>query len=429
MRAVVAFFAAVLFGSVGGVAWAEPLQPLVDAAQAGSVLRPAPGVYSGPVVINKSLTIDGGGKVTINGGGKGSVVTIKGDEIVLQNLHITGSGEAYSETDSGINVEGRYNSIVNNDIDDCLFGINLQKSDNNIIRGNRVSSKKHLGLGLKGDGIAIWYSHNNKIVDNNVSHSRDTVAWYSNNNIFNNNTIHSSRYGLHFMHSNDNRVENNHIYENSVGLSMMYGNGLIMRRNHIRQSVGATGTCVGIKEASGVNIIDNDIYYCAMGIFLDLSPFDPEMRNLIQGNRIAFNDVGIGFLNDWEGNEIKDNRFRGNITQVQVEGAGSAKRNEWSGNFWDDYEGFDRDRDGRGDVPYRSYAYAGRVWMDVPPARFFKATPLLEAVDFLEKLAPFSEPLLLMEDKSPRLPGSKVEALTFDPDAGRYDPFGLRSGK
>jgi nitrous oxidase accessory protein len=67
--------------------------------------------------------------------------------------------------------------------------------------------------------------------------------------------------------------------------------------------------------------------------------------------------------------------------------------------------------------------------MDVPPARFFKATPLLEAVDFLEKLAPFSEPLLLMEDKSPRLPGSKVEALTFDPDAGRYDPFGLRSGK
>jgi nitrous oxidase accessory protein len=231
------------------------------------------------------------------------------------------------------------------------------------------------------------------------------------------------------MHSNDNRVENNHIYENSVGLSMMYGNGLIMRRNHIRQSVGATGTCVGIKEASGVNIIDNDIYYCAMGIFLDLSPFDPEMRNLIQGNRIAFNDVGIGFLNDWEGNEIKDNRFRGNITQVQVEGAGSAKRNEWSGNFWDDYEGFDRDRDGRGDVPYRSYAYAGRVWMDVPPARFFKATPLLEAVDFLEKLAPFSEPLLLMEDKSPRLPGSKVEALTFDPDAGRYDPFGLRSGK
>ena len=41
----------------------KPLQELVDNAPVGSVLKPPPGNYSGPVVIDKPLTIDGGGKV------------------------------------------------------------------------------------------------------------------------------------------------------------------------------------------------------------------------------------------------------------------------------------------------------------------------------------------------------------------------------
>jgi hypothetical protein len=44
----------------------KPFQPLVDAAPAGSVLKPPPGRYAGPVVLNKPLTIDGGGQVTID---------------------------------------------------------------------------------------------------------------------------------------------------------------------------------------------------------------------------------------------------------------------------------------------------------------------------------------------------------------------------
>ena len=37
----------------------KPFQDLVDKAPAGSVLKPPPGRYAGPVVINKPLTIDG----------------------------------------------------------------------------------------------------------------------------------------------------------------------------------------------------------------------------------------------------------------------------------------------------------------------------------------------------------------------------------
>jgi nitrous oxidase accessory protein len=84
-----------------------------------------------------------------------------------------------------------------------------------------------------------------------------------------------------------------------------------------------------------------------------------------------------------------------------VSGGKTANRNIWEGNFWEDYEGFDQDADGVGDRPYELFSYADRIWMDVPPAQFFKGSPLLEALDFLERLAPFTEPNMLVRDKQP----------------------------
>ena len=50
-------------------AWAAlPLQPLIDATPAGGTLRPAAGLYAGPVVIERPMVIDGGGKVSVDAG-------------------------------------------------------------------------------------------------------------------------------------------------------------------------------------------------------------------------------------------------------------------------------------------------------------------------------------------------------------------------
>jgi nitrous oxidase accessory protein len=149
-------------------------------------------------------------------------------------------------------------------------------------------------------------------------------------------------------------------------------------------------------------VIGNRILYCGTGLYLDVSPYQPDTTNRIKDNLIAYNGVGIQFLNDWTGNQIEGNRFKGNITQVAVSGGGkTANRNRWNGNYWDDYEGFDLNRDGIGDAPYELYSYADRLWMDVPPARFFKGSPVLEVLDFLERLAPFTAPNMLVRDDSP----------------------------
>lgn len=376
------------------------LQDFVDVAEEGAVLTPEPGTYAGPVYVDKPLTIDGRGQVTIDAGGKGTVVVLDTDGATLKGLRLTNSGDSHNGIDSGVQVRGNFNVIKDNRIDDCLFGVDLQQSDHNIVRRNYISSKP-VDLGVRGDAIRLWYSFNNQVTDNVIRDARDTVAWYSGDNIIARNDARGGRYSLHFMYSRKNLVEDNYYERNAVGIFLMYSDGVVVRNNTIASAYGATGIGIGFKETSDVTIEGNQILYCATGIYLDLSPYQPETVNVFRDNLIAYNGVGVRWHNDWHGNEFTGNSFKGNITQIVVEGGKSADRNLWEGNHWDDYAGFDRDTDGIGDTPYELYAYADRIWMDVPPAQFFKGSPMLEALDFLERLAPLSEPSLLVSDDRP----------------------------
>lgn len=381
----------------------KPFQQLVDAAPAGSVLKPPPGAYAGPVTVTKPLTIDGGGQVTIDAGDRGTVFSLETSGAVLRGLRLTGSGDSHDTDDSCLDVRGSRNTIENLTADNCLFGIDLKQADDNVVRNNRVRSKP-FDLGVRGDGIRLWYSRRNLIESNEVLDSRDMVAWYSHDNVFRNNLGRRSRYSIHFMFANDNVVEGNRFYDNAVGIYFMYTEGGVARNNVISHATGAAGMAIGFKEASGTVIENNEIIYCAVGIGSDLSPFQPDTTIEIRGNRFAYNGIAISFNSETGGNRMTGNVFEGNLTQVSY-GAGRAvamDRNFWLGNYWDDYQGFDRNGDAVGDRPHELLAFADQIWMDMPVARFFSNSPVLELLDFLERLAPFSAPNLLARDEKPR---------------------------
>lgn len=375
-------------------------QALVDATEKNGVLIPPPGIYAGPVILEKPITINGKGKVTIDAGGKGSVIYIDTDGTVIKNMHLTNSGESHNDIDSGVQVRGNFNVIKDNIIDNCLFGVDLQQSENNVIRRNTISSKD-VDLGMRGDSVRLWYSFNNKITDNIIRNSRDMVVWYSADNIIARNDSQGGRYSLHFMYSRFNDVYSNYYKHNSVGIFLMYSDSVVVKNNYIAYSNGATGMGIGFKETSDVEISNNKILYCATGMYIDVSPYDPEKTNRIHDNTIAFTNIAINFLNDWKGNIFKRNIFKGNQTQIAVAGGKTANRNIWEGNYWDDYQGFDLDKDGIGDKPYELYSYADRIWMDVPASKFLKGTPVMAVIDFLERLAPFSTPDMLVRDEKP----------------------------
>ena len=116
-------------------------------------------------MLNKPLTIEGGGLVTIDAGDKGTVFALQADGAVLRGLRLTGSGDSHDTDDSCLDVRGHRNVIENVAIDNCLFGIDLKQLNDNLLRGNRISSKPR-ELGVRGDGLRLWYSDRNRIDGN-----------------------------------------------------------------------------------------------------------------------------------------------------------------------------------------------------------------------------------------------------------------------
>ncbi|WP_281982009.1 nitrous oxide reductase family maturation protein NosD [Azonexus hydrophilus] len=379
----------------------KPFQDLVDKAEPGSVLKPPPGVYAGPVTIDKPLTIEGGGQVTIDAGDKGTVMVLNASNSVLRGVRLTGSGDSHDTDDYCLDVRGHDNLIEDVVVDNCLFGIDLKQVSNSTVRRNKISSKD-LELGVRGDGLRLWYSHDNLIEGNEIVDSRDMVAWYSHRNRFIDNLGRRSRYSIHFMFANENVVDGNRFYDNAVGVYFMYTEGGAATNNIISHATGATGMGIGFKEASGTLIENNEIIYCGIGIGSDLSPFQPDSTIEVRNNRLAYNGIAIQFNSETGGNNMRGNLFEGNLTQVSYGGRSEdSSKNFWEGNFWDDYQGFDRNGDGIGDNVHELYSYADRIWIELPMARFFRSSPVLELLDFLERLAPFSAPDLILRDEQP----------------------------
>jgi nitrous oxidase accessory protein len=378
-----------------------PLQALIDAAPLGATLQLPAGRYDGPVLIDKPLTIDGGGQAIIDGGGQGTVVTIEADGVRLSNLRITGSGGRHNELDAGIRVSGRFNVIKDNSVDDVLFGIVLHQSEHGIVRRNRIGSKPH-EVAQRGDAIRIWYSSGNQVLQNRVEDARDLIVLDSHDNSLSDNTVTGGRYSLHVVNSRDIRISGNRFVGNEAGIFALKANGLVIEDNLVAEIRDVTGVGIGLKESSNAVIEGNRVLNVTIGIALDLSPEDETQPNRVRDNLLAYNAVGIRFLSDRGGNRLSGNRFYDNYIPVAVRNGGGAMKNRWRGNFWSDYAGFDRDRDGTGDTPYRLYAFADQLWLDYPSTQFFIASPTFSLLDFLERLTPFTEPRLLVRDDTPR---------------------------
>ncbi len=382
---------------------ASILQDAIDKAPAGSKIELKEGEYHGNIVINKPLTIDGlNKKAHIVGDSTESVITIKSSNVVIKNLTIKGTGESHEKTNSAIVAQDVNNiSIENNHIEDSLFGVFFDRVNRSKMIDNYITSKD-LDLGLRGDGIKLWYAHDNQIVGNTIEKSRDFVLWYSSGNIIENNIGRHNRYSVHFMYAGRNLVKNNLFEFNSVGIFFMYSSGTTAIGNTIRNSVGSFGVGIGMKDSSDFTIIDNDIVYNARGLYIDQSPFQPGSINTYKNNKILYNTSGVQFQVSRERSIFMHNLLKGNMEQVVNDSPkNNLELNTWNKNHWDSYEGFDRNKDNIGDIPFKHYAYADKLWLYNPDIKFFYGSVVMDLLNFLSKIAPFSQPDLLATDNNP----------------------------
>jgi nitrous oxidase accessory protein len=376
------------------------LQSLVDATPLGGTLRLSPGIYAGPVTISRPIVLEGGGKAIIDGGGKRSILWINTGNAVVRGLVLRNTGNSHDQMDSGIAIAGDSNRIEDNVIENALFGIVLKQSRRNLVRRNHIRSKA-AELSMRGESVRLWNSTDNRIENNDIADTRDFTLMNSPNNHVSGNSISGSRYGMHLIFSPNCHIEGNRLSSNATGIVVLNSDYITIRGNTLQHSSGIGGACITIKKSTEILAEDNRIVHCATGILSD-SPVGDLSKVVFRNNLVAHSTTGVQLYGERGGHTFEGNRFEKNLFQVVMSGSGDAQSNRWYGNYWDDYQGFDLNHDGVGDTPHEVYAYADRIWMETPAATFFRNSPALELLDFLERLAPFSAPDLLLRDPKPR---------------------------
>lgn len=400
---------------------ASEIQRLIDEAAHGSIVEPTPGVYEGAIRITKPITLDGRGEVTIDAGGEGSVIEVTAADVTLRGLIVTGSGKSVSGESAGIKANAGPIIIENNRIRDVYFGIDLKQSPGSIIRNNTIVGKD-LELGRRGDGIRLWWSHGCVIEHNTIRDSRDMVFWYSEDLKIQDNSVIDSRYGLHFMYSHNTAVRENHLTGNSVGIYLMYSNSIRLIQNQIDNNRGSSGYGIGLKDCDDIEVESNLLAANRVGIYIDNSPSSADSTGIIRSNKIAFNEVGLLATPNTHDNTVYNNGFIENEEQVSVHGGGQLFLNEFAsdekGNFWSDYNGFDRDHDGLGEFAYEPRSLFRTMLAREPNLRLFVHSPAQQAIELTARAFPELDPDPMLSDPRPLVTPPSFELPSLEAGTG-----------
>lgn len=372
------------------------------AAQPGDTVEIRSGVYVGHWTVSVPVRLVGVGRPVLDGGGEGTVLRVEAPRVEVTGLVLRGTGDDLSQEDAAIVVTAPGADIHDNWIDDALFGIYLRQADHARLVGNEIRGMAET-LGLRGDGIRLWYSPVSLVESNQVIDGRDVMVWFSDRSVVRHNTMTGGRYGLHFMWSNEGLVEENRLDENSVGIFVMYSDQVTVRRNTVRYNRGPSGYGLALKDAEMMTAEQNWLAGNRVGLYLDNSPYSRGAWNHFDRNVVAGNDVGLLFMPATHDDRFTANDFIDNGQQVHLTTEGNLGENEWSGNYWSDYAGYDADGDGRGDLPYASVSLFEDLLEKYPAFGWFRHSPAAAAVDLAAKAFPAVAPAPLMAEPAPAM--------------------------
>ena len=384
----------------------DSINAAVRAARAGDAIKVSAGLYFEQVVVDKTLTIEGVGNPVIRGE-SGSVITVLADHCTIRGFIVEHSGGDLQREDSGILLKSRFNRVEDNDLRDVLFGIYLYASGRNTISRNSIRGRVWLDLGDRGSGLHFYDSPDNTIEDNVIVEARDGMyIQNSPRNTIRRNRVSNLRYGLHYMYSDANRFEENVFSNNIAGAAIMYSNRIEFRRNTFIHNRGFSSFGILFQECNDCLAEENFIADNGAGLFIEAT-----RRSRFVNNTIAENDVAIEMFSSAEGNVFTGNTFVQNLSPLQVIGRSTNTR--WSengrGNFWGDYQGYDFDGDGIGDVAHKVQNVFEYMEGNYPRLRLYLNSPAAQALAVAEK----TFPVLRGSSEIDNAPLSKAVAIKF----------------
>jgi len=346
------------------------------------------------ILVDKPLTIIGEDYPVIDGGFQGEIFTIVSDYVTLDGLFIINVGTSYTEDYAAVRVKKSKHFVIQNLVlEKLFFGIYLEKASDGTVYHNKIIGEAEEEYN-SGNGIQLWYCQNIIIDKNIITHVRDGIYLEFSNfcKITNNRSNENVRYGLHFMFSNDDLYENNTFENNGAGVAVMFSKKIEMYGNVFKDNWGPASYGILLKEINDSEIIGNTFENNTIGINIEGSNRVNYKHNDFIGNGWAIKSRGACYTNLFEENNFLYNSF-------DLAYNSKLNDNKFEHNYWSNYTGYDLDKNGIGDVPYRPVKLFSYIVNRTPESIILLRSLFIDLINFSEKVSPVFTPDNLIDNQ------------------------------
>jgi nitrous oxidase accessory protein len=395
----------------------------------GETLALEPGVHAGPLVLVRPVTLRGAAAgAIVDGGGRGSVITVAGAGVTIEDLEVRGSGRDVMNIDAGLRILRSPGVVVRRvRARDVLYGINVERSDGLRVEdcdlAGRVTAHVAVsgaGSAMEGDGagngIHLWNCDGGRLSGNTVERFQDAIYMsFTNHTRIERNQLHGNgRYGLHTMYCQANTLLSNRFTRNVAGCAIMFSNHLDVRDNDFVYNRGSRTYGLLLKDCSDGEFSGNRMIGNTIAVFMDNSN-----RNRFHGNLVENNGWGLFVFSSCAGNEFAGNDFVRNDYPVALDMRYTDNRFDDGvrGNYWDENPAYDLNGDGLSDVPYSpvgAFAFASKQYPDLT---VLAKSPAVVALGVAERVVPALRPSDAL-DRHPLLRPVAVAPSPLVPEGG-----------
>lgn len=375
-----------------------PITRLTDAladAEPGATILVKAGIYEEPpIVVTQAVTIQGEEGAVLDGASEHQILTIQADSVTVRGLTFQNVGTSFVEDRAALKVdEGQHCTIEHNRFEDTFFAIYLAKSAHCRIAHNTIIGRKTTES-RSANGIHLWYSRYVTIAHNTIRGHRDGIylEFVEDSEVVDNVSEHNMRYGLHFMFSDRCNYRRNLLRSNDAGVAVMYTKHVEMTANRFEDNWGSAAYGLLLKDITDSRIADNLFLRNTMGIHAEGSN-----RMVVTNNTFRENGWALKLMANSEDNTFSGNAFLANTFDV----ATNSRKNysTFSQNYWDSYQGYDLNRDGYGDVPYRPVRLFSLIVEHNEPALILMRSLFVDLLDVAERIVPALTPETLIDNQ------------------------------
>ncbi|WP_276370110.1 nitrous oxide reductase family maturation protein NosD [Chryseolinea sp. H1M3-3] len=374
------------------------LKRAIELASAGDTVLVKSGTYKeGNLIIEKSITIIGENFPILDGEHKHEIFTIHANDINISGLEFRDTGTSSMNDLAAIKVlDSKRVTIIGNKFSNSFFGIYFANSSNCRIENNQLKASALAEYEI-GNGIHLWKCEQITIDNNRIEGHRDGIyfEFVTNSFIKNNHSERNLRYGLHFMFSHNDEYTNNSFINNGAGVAVMYTKNVKMYGNTFQQNWGAAAYGLLLKDIRDSEVIGNHFIKNTIGIYQE-----GVSRTVFENNNFYENGYAIRLQASCDDNTFKRNNFSSNTFDLATNG--TMVLNTIDGNYWDKYQGYDMNKDGIGDIPFRPVNLYAMIVERIPSAVLLWRSFLVLLMDRAEKVIPVATPENL-KDNAPSM--------------------------